>query len=236
MKSPILLVLVLSALLAAGQQVAAQEQSRGQQGCINAVHKAAAKVLKTQAQEIYRCASLGLRGKESAPLACATGDSRGKIQKALDFSQTYFDKKCVENPDFGISSVAEFGEAGQQAPLLLLQDVFGANPETEMMEDERIEAACIATRADCRVCQAINATSGASTDCDLFDDDLANLSCQDQLQSACGNGNLEAGEECDNGAGNSDIEPGACRSDRYLVEAQDWVPEALDQAANYVDF
>ena len=289
------------------------------------MQKAAAKVLKTQAVEIYRCASNGLRGKEADPLGCATADSRGKLQKALDFARAYFDKKCIEIPDFGIASVDEIGAAGQQAPLLLLEDVLGASPSSVLVEDDRVTASCkrsilksydkllqtsykvfgqsqkallragvatdgpglidgglagvtddlrglrskfttllaatitkkcpsldlgaafpgtcsgeaeagslatcIAERADCRVCQAVNAVGSTSANCDLFDDDEANLSCSNQLQP-CGNGILETGEECDEGEDNSDTEPGACRSDCRLPRCGDAVIDTGEACDN----
>ena len=44
-------------------------------------------------------------------------------------------------------------------------------------------------------------------------------------QPLCGNGILEEGEECDNGAENSDLRPNACRSDCRLARCGDGVAD-----------
>ncbi len=63
---------------------------------------------------------------------------------------------------------------------------------------------CIDTAAECRACTTIAGMNGLATDCDLFDNGVADLSCASAAPS-CGDGNVDPGEECDPGA-----EPTCC--------------------------
>jgi hypothetical protein len=44
-------------------------------------------------------------------------------------------------------------------------------------------AACLDQRAECRICQALNAIDGLSVNCDLFDDGISNASCSLPVQT-----------------------------------------------------
>lgn len=65
-------------------------------------------------------------------------------------------------------------------------------------------AECVADRVDCRVCLALRVTyglAGAALDCDRFDDDVVNGSCNAECADCgwCGDGVVQAprGEQCD---------------------------------------
>jgi M6 family metalloprotease-like protein len=89
-------------------------------------------------------------------------------------------------------------------------------------------ATCLGQRASCRACQATNGLGALSGDCDTFDDGVANASCGSTL-AICGNGELEDGEECDDGVGNSDTLPDACRTDCRVAACADGVIDAGEQ-------
>ena len=72
----------------------AQVQDKAQQGCITGLGKAAAKVLKSQALDVYACVGLGALGRELDPATCLAEDRKGKVAKAESKTQLTFDKKC----------------------------------------------------------------------------------------------------------------------------------------------
>jgi len=76
-------------------------------------------------------------------------------------------------------------------------------------------AACLIERVNCRYCQELNATDTLGVDCDLFDDEVANDSCNDVV-GFCGDGFLDtATEECDDG----NTESGDCCSSSCTLES-----------------
>ena len=58
-------------------------------------------------------------------------------------------------------------------------------------------AACVAARARCAFCAGFNGSDGTAIDCDVFDDALANGSCE--TAPRCGDGARDSGEDCDDG-------------------------------------
>lgn len=94
--------------------------------------------------------------------------------------------------------------------------------------DAQAVASCISRRVDCRLCQSANGTGDSSSDCDLFDDALPNSSCTTP-PSACGNGLLDAGEQCDDG---NDVESDFCSSDCL---DQDWSNPLLVLLIDFAD-
>ena len=65
----------------------AQVQDKAQQGCITGLGKAAAKVLKSQALDVYACVGLGALGRELDPATCLAADRKGKVAKAESKTQ-----------------------------------------------------------------------------------------------------------------------------------------------------
>ncbi len=68
---------------------------------------------------------------------------------------------------------------------------------------------CLVDRAECAACRLLNAADGLARDCDVFDNGAADNTC-----STCGNGVVEVGEECDDGASNGD---GCCTAECTAV-------------------
>jgi cysteine-rich repeat protein len=58
-------------------------------------------------------------------------------------------------------------------------------------------AACIAEHAHCRTCRLATASDQVAGDCDAIDNGSLDASCAAAFESACGNGSLDAGEQCD---------------------------------------
>ena len=308
--------LILVGVLLVGPDADAQVQDRSQQTCINAYQKAAAKLLKTQAVETFRCANFALKGKIANARECIESDLRGKLAKSQAWASVYLSKKCPDLPDYGIATPGDLWEAGRSTPLQLLEDVFGpaisaqlsAPPKAEGLcmrsiikaydrllhanaktfaqclktqlragqltaADPLAEAClaaieidarglrekftaildatavqrcgdfldpsifagecstssnaadlteCIASRTDCRSCQLLNESTDSSLDCDVFDNGLADDSCTKRL-NPCGDGVLDPGEECDEGAENSDLLPDACRTNCQSARCGDGV-------------
>lgn len=60
-------------------------------------------------------------------------------------------------------------------------------------------AACVDLQVRCATCRMIDGIDALTRDCDLYDDGVGNGSC-----ATCGNGVVEAGETCDDGAANGE--------------------------------
>jgi len=87
-----------------------------------------------------------------------------------------------------------------------LADAFPGECRTQI-GSAAVLGACIANAADCRACLAVRQMDGLDLLCDDYDDGATNGSCEQ-----CGNGFVDDGEECDDGVGNSDVTPDACRT------------------------
>ncbi|HEY2772621.1 MAG TPA: DUF4215 domain-containing protein [Candidatus Binatia bacterium] len=111
----------------------------------------------------------------AACLDAIVADTRGRIAKSVSLVQSKLVSKCP---------------AGSLAAMFP-----GLTPVCSVYGDG-MDAAGISTcskgRMKCRICRIFNFAYGLARDCDLFDDGISNTSCPE-----CGNGVLEAGEECD---------------------------------------
>jgi hypothetical protein len=101
------------------------QQSKVQQGCINALNKDAAKVGKAQGKENVACVKLGL--KEPPAPNCPSADLRQKVAKKTSKALADDAARCMPGPpDFAYTSGGTASAAYQQRELDLLADVFGS--------------------------------------------------------------------------------------------------------------
>jgi cysteine-rich repeat protein len=160
-------------------------------GCQASVSKALEKYAATALKEFTSCKKSGLKDasidSKSALEGCVGADPKQKVSGAASKLTDAITGKCG-----GVMLATAFpgecsGEAGSAATL----------------------GACLANAADCRTCLAIKQMDGLDVtfDCDLFDDGVVNDSC-----ARCGDGVIDTGEVCDDGAGNDDSLPDACRT------------------------
>jgi cysteine-rich repeat protein len=189
--------------------------------CQASVAKSYEKYAATVLKEFNSCKKTGLKdGSIASPAglaACSGSDAKGKISGALTKLSDTITKSCS-----GVALGSVFpgtcaGQAGSAATL----------------------GACIANAADCRTCIALREMDAlVGTDftslvnCDESDDGTVNGSCE-----GCGNGILEAHESCDDGPGNSDVTPDACRTNCAISHCGDGVVDYADECddGNNVD-
>ena len=95
-------------LLLLASPVAAQEQSKAQQRCINELHKRLAGVAKAQRNDAAACVKDASRGKlDGLTLEeCTTADRQGKVAKARTKALAGEAKRCREVPSFGYTGGA----------------------------------------------------------------------------------------------------------------------------------
>lgn len=159
--------------------------------CQRKVWKAVTKCEQAKIKEFGRCTRLGLRGAAVPGLidsgaelrdlclgvgAASQPDPKGKVARACS------------NPQRGLQKALDKRCANQSLTALFPTCGSATSAGT---------AACLDRRISCRTCLALNAVNGIDRDCELFDDGLANGSC------ACGDGELNAGEQCDDGNNHS---------------------------------
>ncbi len=153
--------------------------------CQQKVQKALDKVLATKIKSYTKCAKLAAKDPLTLNLApfenCLLGLSTDtKVLKAIE--------KLV-------------GTRTKSCDTLPLNTIFPGN--CNLVDPLQFDA-CADAAAECRACTTIAGMNGLATDCDLFDNGLADLSCASAAPS-CGDGNVDLGEECDPGA-----EPTCC--------------------------
>lgn len=138
------------------------------------------KALKTgaaSAADIAKCV------EDLATPGSIAADGKGRIGAAVDKLGDVIGKQCDEP---GVTTAFANGRCASLAGAAL--------------------ASCIDQRVECRICQAANETDGLSVNCDLFDDGLANSSCD--APADCDDGSLctvdtYAGGNCTNTPGNT---------------------------------
>jgi cysteine-rich repeat protein len=147
--------------------------SKCQEVVVKSVERCQAATLK----EFNKCKKAGLR--DDTVLApgdlelCMDDDPGGKIASACD-------------PTFGEILLTLHKRCGAV-------DLYNAFPGCSAYSPSDL-AVCLDAIVSCRVCHALNEADALDQDCDLFDNGLADASCP-----GCGNGALEAAEECDDG-------------------------------------
>jgi hypothetical protein len=135
--------------------------------CQSAVTKDLEKIIATKWKQYVSCKKNTLKnGATSAAAleACLSGDPNSiaadpkqKISKAVTKLSGDIGRDCGTSAAI-VSIAADFpgGCSGSTTGTL---------------------AGCLDTKAECRICLALNATDGLSEDCELFDDGVANGSC-----------------------------------------------------------
>ncbi|MEE8311543.1 MAG: hypothetical protein V3R77_04750 [Candidatus Binatia bacterium] len=123
--------LVAAALVVAIVTAGAAEaqQTKQQQACINATHKAFAGVAKAQGKLVSACIKAGAAGKlaEASVEVCTTVDTKGKVTKAASKASASVAGKCTQLPDFGPNDPtgATAIQRGKDARQALIRDVLG---------------------------------------------------------------------------------------------------------------
>ncbi len=126
--------------------------------CQAAVARDYEKIAMTKFKEYLTCVKAVLKGGASSRTdleGCVTpdgiaGDAKGKVAKAITKLGSDISKKCAANVFPGLCA---------EVPLSSLPF-------------------CLDELVECRVCRAINAMHNLDVDCDLFDDGVANETCQ----------------------------------------------------------
>ncbi len=147
--------------------------------CQQKVQKAADKVLATKLKSFAKCLKAALTtATDNVPLDnCLLGvQGDTKVQKAIAKLASTRAKSCDALP---LATIFPGDCAGAATPVDFDN--------------------CVDALAECRACTTVGGTNGLSVDCDLFDNGLADLSCA-AAAPVCGDGNIDPGEECDNGA------------------------------------
>lgn len=128
--------------------------------CQAAVAKATDTLLATLLGELRACKKLGLKSASIASAAALAacldaldGDARGKVARARAKLAATLTGRCATTT----LATAFPGECAAAS------DVPG----------------CVATRARCQVCNVFNDADGLDADCDVFDDGLADASCDE---------------------------------------------------------
>jgi cysteine-rich repeat protein len=155
--------------------------------CQQKVWKAATKCEQAKLKEFARCTKKGLQGAGFPGLIDSGSDMRDLCLGVGTGPQPDPKKKIARactNPTKGIQKVLDRSCSGMSLPALFPTCGSGSSAVT---------ASCLDRKVSCRACLAINAANNIQRDCELFDDGLANTSC------ACGNGVVNAGEDCDDG-------------------------------------
>src|SRR5215510_4030870 len=117
------LISVVAFVASMGTPVFAQ-QSRAQQGCINAINKDAAKVGKAQGKENAACVKAAT--KDAIASNCPSADLKTKVGAKISKALTDETTRCMaEAPSFAHTSAGTAVTAYQQAELDLLTDLFG---------------------------------------------------------------------------------------------------------------
>ena len=85
-------------------------------------------------------------------------------------------------------------------------------------------SACLANAGDCRACIALREMDAITINCDTFDNGALDGSCE-----GCGNGEVDAHESCDDGPGNNDVTPDACRTNCVIAHCGDGIVDYADE-------
>jgi cysteine-rich repeat protein len=159
--------------------------------CQRKIWKAATKCEQAKIKEFGRCTRLGLRGSAVPGLIDSAADMRDLCLGTGTASQPDPRGKVARScshPTRGLKKALDKRCSNQNLTALFPTCGSATSAGT---------AACLDRMISCRTCMALNAVNGLDRDCELFDDGLANGSC------ACGDGELNAGEQCDDGNNHS---------------------------------
>ena len=156
-------------------------------GCQNAVLKAAGKCEDLRINSFNKCKKEGLK--------------RGFVASSVDLQTTCLGNGSSQPDPTGgkiqatcVDATARKAESSCVSRGVAVNQAFpGCNATTSAGL-----AQCADERMKCRICNLLNDVDGMTRDCDLFDDNNdANESCAEPPE--CGDGGVEAGEDCDDG-------------------------------------
>lgn len=149
--------------------------------CLSSTNPALAKLFGAKLAAFAACKRSGLRDetidRRSRLADClddVKGDPKGKVDKAL------------AKLEAGLGGGSCTGE---------LATLFGSGDCSAEATSAATLADCIEARVDCRACTLLEVADALGSDCDLFDDGLANSSCV--RPGTCGDGVKSGGELCD---------------------------------------
>jgi len=214
--------------------------------CSSALLGQTSKIADTMLKLYLACLKTGLKNgtvmDDTTLTACMdsiTSDLKGKVSKSIaKINVRLASGTC---PATAAQVFPELDGVGQ------LCDRYGLLP----LDDPKL-ATCLGNRTRCRVCRTINGAAGLERNCDDFDDGNptnatcpacpnglvdSGEECDDGnamdgdgcssicVEEFCGDGiiNDSGTEQCDDGPGNSDSTPNACRTDCTLPVCGDSV-------------
>jgi len=119
-------------------------QDQRQAKCANALNKAGATVVKTQAKEIGRCVKDQSRGKIADAQACVDGDPRGKVARAAERTLAQEAKRCADPPTVAYAGGATLNAAAIAETVALAADLLGADAGAAVVAtaDDKLGAGC----------------------------------------------------------------------------------------------
>jgi len=147
MRKPMFVMAILSGLLALSVTGQGQQQDGSQQKCINALNKAAGKVLSVQGKVAANCRKDFSNGKSSAA-TCIAADTKQKVADAMAKTLKAETDKCVVAPGFAAgSSGLEAANANLEASenaLGLVYELLGDDIDagTRLKAANKAQAAC----------------------------------------------------------------------------------------------
>jgi cysteine-rich repeat protein len=127
------------------EEVPAGAQTKGQQGCINAVNKNLAGVAKAQTGDNSACVKSVAGGKTADFATCFGTDVKGKVAKAqTKTSNTIAGKKCTAAnlPTIAFETATAVNDAGEIQPNESTTAVLGATPTIILKSADKAGAAC----------------------------------------------------------------------------------------------
>jgi cysteine-rich repeat protein len=157
--------------------------------CQQKAWRSVSKCKQARLKEFGRCARKGLMGSAVPGLIDSAADMQNLCLGTGTNPQPDAKKKVARacsDPKRGIQKVIDKSCTGLNVGLTQLFPTCGSGTAAAT-------ARCLDRKAACVACMTLNGANALDRDCELFDDGLANDSC------ACGNGVLNAGEQCDDG-------------------------------------
>ena len=165
--------------------------------CQSAVIKAAGKCQAAKLSSFNSCKKAGMKDDSVTDAASLRDECLGTGAGSIPDGKGKIAKKCGGDFDLGKKC------SGQDLEALFP----GFNPH--------VSADAIDTAIECRVCLALNALDGLTRNCDLFDNGVADgscdaggLSCQHNVEAFCAGGTNDT-NPCTDVFGSSDCPPGS---------------------------
>ncbi|MBI3769190.1 MAG: hypothetical protein HY271_11985 [Deltaproteobacteria bacterium] len=152
MRNPILPTAIAAGvlLLVSAFGAFAQQQSAGQQACLNKLNKDGSAVAKVEGKIVVGCVKSAGGGKlVGTAQDCLTEDPKGKLQNVKNATVAAETSLCGTPPDFGYTSAVTIDDAAVQGKLDLTADIYGANLDPAVIS-------CATNKAGCRCQQTVS--------------------------------------------------------------------------------